>query len=136
MTSCYNLTTQGVVSRASAVPVAFFSIFPEHTSSKSSDPYNKIDCPEIKTTNTWLSEMPTLGKLNKSLLLHLSFVENGYTLECPDLEIFESGETAESALNEFCDFFVGDYLNWLATPDEELDNSAKELKKKYLTYLG
>lgn len=136
MISCHDPAREAIVSRTSAVPVSFSPIYADHTSSESSGPCNEIRNLVFNSTNTWLFAIPTLGRLKKPLLLHLGFVENGYTLECPDLEIFESGETVESALNEFYDFLIGDYQNWLATPDEELESSAKELKRKYLTYLG
>ena len=48
-----------------------------------------------------------------------------------DFNITGVGDSREEALKDFEDFFIHDYIVYLETPDEQLDDNSKALLNKY-----
>jgi len=86
-----------------------------------------------------IAEIPQLGILKKPLAIYVTRIrENSselYEISSPELDILETGESQEEALDEFYAFFVEDAKTLMTTDDNALHPSAKRLKDLYSEYI-
>ena len=83
-----------------------------------------------------IDEIPGLPwRLKKDIIIRVAKEENFYSVSNSDLQIYETGNTADEALEEFYSFLSADFLNWLQTKEDMLTENAKQIKETYLEYI-
>lgn len=65
--------------------------------------------------------------------LEVSFIptETGFMVSSKEFDVHGHGESRDSALEDFVDFFINDYRNLMSTPDNELSSGARRLLQAY-----
>lgn len=70
------------------------------------------------------------------LLVLVSFRDGYYEIEHQYLGIFGSGRTQAEAVQDLIGFLYADYQQYALAPDEDLDDAARELARRYRRLFG
>jgi len=75
-------------------------------------------------------------KFKNALPVTIIFEADGYLAECSELELYESGDTEEEAINSLKEFMKENWLFIKDLPMEKKAESMIALEEKYKFYLG
>lgn len=74
-------------------------------------------------------------ELAKPLVLGITASPEGFTVSSEELDVHGFGKTKDEAVQDFMDFFAGDFLN-LRQAEARLDDKARDLLRRYESYVG